>query len=224
MRAKEDILKKIRRALKNVPDDEVPEQVSVPRRYRRKGNLPKNETIALFAERAGEYKATVQRVSQKDLVKVIKESCLREDVKNLVIPEGFPAEWLPDSIKDEINFINDHPQSPLSHHQLDEADGVLTTCELAVAETGTIVLNAGPGQGRRVLTLLPDYHLCIVRENQIVELVPEGFAGVAGGVRGEGTPITMISGPSATSDIELSRVEGVHGPRRLEVLIVEAVD
>ncbi len=97
---------------------------------------------------------------------------------------------------------------------------MITTCALAVAQTGTIILDAGPGQGRRVLTLLPDYHLCIVREDQIVELVPEGFAHFEDIVKTEGRPITFISGPSATSDIELSRVEGVHGPRRLEILVV----
>ena len=97
---------------------------------------------------------------------------------------------------------------------------MITTCAFAVAQTGTIILDAGEGQGRRALTLVPDYHLCIVREDQIVELVPEGFAAVESSVKKGGQPITLISGPSATSDIELSRVEGVHGPRRLEVLIV----
>jgi L-lactate dehydrogenase complex protein LldG len=217
MRAKQAILKKICQSLEDIPEDESPEQVSVPRSYRQKGDLPHEETVALFAERAGEYKATVRRLSQKKLQQVIKESCLREDVQDLVIPEGFPAKWLPDS----INAMHDDPESPLSHEQLDEADGVITTCELAVAQTGTIFLNAGPGQGRRVLSLLPDYHICVIFESQILELIPEGFAGVEEGVRSEGHPITMISGPSATSDIELSRVEGVHGPRRLEVLIVE---
>ncbi len=218
-KSKEAILKKIRRSLEDVPENESPEEVPVPLTYRRQGERSHAEVVALFAERAGEYKATVQRVKQENILKVVKDSCLREDVQDLVIPEGFPAEWLPGG----INAMHDRPESPLSHHQLDEADGVITTCELAVAQTGTILLNAGPGQGRRVLTLLPDYHLCIVRASQIVELIPEGFAGVEEGVQSSGHPITMISGPSATSDIELSRVEGVHGPRRLEILIVEGL-
>ena len=106
----------------------------------------------------------------------------------------------------------------LSNRQLDESDGVLTGCALAIAQTGTIVLDSGTAQGRRAITLLPDYHLCIVHAAQIVGLVPEAIERLHGTVR---RPITFISGPSATSDIEFSRVEGVHGPRTLDVLIVD---
>ena len=151
-----------------------------------------------------------------DLKKVIAESCQRERVKNLVVPDGFATEYLPNN----ITPLFDDPNQPLTHQELDQSDGVITTCAYAVAQTGTIILNAGKGQGRRALTLVPDYHLCIVHEDQIAELVPEGFAAVRASVKKERRPITLISGPSATSDIELSRVEGVHGPRRLEVLIV----
>ena len=122
-----------------------------------------------------------------------------------------------------MEFLFDESDSKLTHQQLDESDGVITTCAFAVAQTGTIILDAGEGQGRRALTLVPDYHLCIVREDQIVELVPEGFLLVGSSVMKEGRPITFISGPSATSDIELSRVEGVHGPRRLEIIIIQVL-
>jgi L-lactate dehydrogenase complex protein LldG len=103
---------------------------------------------------------------------------------------------------------------------LNDADGVLTACALGIAQTGTIILDRGPGQGRRALTLLPDYHLCVIREDQIVGTVPEAVAALRESAAIPGRPQTWISGPSATSDIELSRVEGVHGPRTLEVLVV----
>lgn len=215
-KAKDHILGNIRKALGNVPDGEKPEDVEVPRKYHRKGERTGDEVITLFAERVGEYKATVKRIGHKELAKVIAESCSREEARKLVVPADFPKEWLPDS----IDPLWDKPANPLTHQELDDSDGVITTCALAVAETGTIILDAGQGQGRRVLTLLPDYHLCIVRASQIVELVPEGFAYFESSVKKEGRPVTFISGPSATSDIELSRVEGVHGPRRLEVLMI----
>lgn len=214
--SKNRMLDIIRKALAEVPDTEKPDDTEVSRTYRQKGNLPPTEVVKLFAERVGEYKATVKRVDEADLKKMITESFQKESVKNLVVPDGFPKELLPDT----ITLLIDDPKQPLSHQELDNSDGVITTCAYAVAQTGTIILDAGEGQGRRALTLVPDYHLCIVMEDQIVELVPEGFVAVESSVKEKGRPITLISGPSATSDIELSRVEGVHGPRRLEVLIV----
>lgn len=214
--AKNEILATIRKALADVPDTEKPSDVNVARDYRQKGSLSQDEIVNLFAERVGEYKATVQRIKQNELNEIIAKSCKRENVEKLVIPDGFEKSWLPEL----VNPLFDDPESSLSHQVLDESDGVITTCAYAVAETGTIILDAGKGQGRRALTLVPDFHLCIVREDQIVELVSEGFARVQSSVRKERRPVTFISGPSATSDIELSRVEGVHGPRRLEVLVV----
>lgn len=217
-KAKQAILDNIRQALNEVPEQEQPEDVSVPRSYRQRGTRDQTEIVDLFAERVSEYRATVHRVNSDALTDRIAASCVREKVEKLVVPAGFPGEWLPGG----LTYLQDEQASPLSHQQLDQSDGVITTCALGVAETGTVILDSGPGQGRRVLTLLPDYHLCIVRESQIVELVPEGFAHLEVQIKEEGPPVTFISGPSATSDIELSRVEGVHGPRRLEVLILRS--
>lgn len=214
--SKKEMLATIRKALSGVTDSESPDDIKVNRHYHQKGKLSKKEIVDLFTERVGEYKAAVQRVAEKDLKKVIAECCRRENVEQIAIPEGFQKEILPEA----VSPLFDYSDKPLSHQELDESDGVITTCAFAVAQTGTIILDAGKGQGRRALTLVPDYHLCIVRKDQVVELIPEGFSAVESSVKQQGRPITFISGPSATSDIELSRVEGVHGPRRLEVLIV----
>ncbi len=215
--AKKAILNNIQKALSNVPDAEQPADVAIPRNYLQQGKRSEEERVDLFIERVSEYKATVKRVDQDELAAVITKSCRSENVDKLIVPEGFPQQWIPDI----VDPLFDKAESPLSHQTLDNAGGVVSTCALAVAQTGTIILDAGEGQGRRALTLLPDYHICIVREHKIVELVPEGFAYIESLVKKEGPPITLISGPSATSDIELNRVEGVHGPRRLEVLVVQ---
>lgn len=214
--AKEEMLQRIKSALKNVPPDETPGEISVDRGYRQQGELSKVEKIDLFVERSGEYKASVKRVKIGEIKQRISEACEKQSAKEIAVPAGFDKTWLPDDIQPYF----DDSGGPLSHDQLDQLDGVISTCALAVAQTGTIILDAGPGQGRRVLSLLPDYHLCIVREDQIVELIPEGFAHFNSVIKEDGRPITFISGPSATSDIELSRVEGVHGPRRLDILVV----
>jgi L-lactate dehydrogenase complex protein LldG len=214
--AKETILWRIHRATRDVPEEERPEDVGVERGYRRENDAPREEIVERFAERAAEYEATVRRVRAEELPKAIEEALGRRGVKRLVVPPYLPKEWMPEGVE----TLRDAARSRLTKEELDGSDGALTGCALGIAQTGTIVLDSGRAQGRRALTLLPDYHLCVVREDQIVGLVPEAFAKLEDPVKNEGRAITFISGPSATSDIELDRVEGVHGPRTLEVLIV----
>jgi L-lactate dehydrogenase complex protein LldG len=213
--ARETILWRIRHATRDVPESERPEDVAVERGYRHEDEASREEIVERFAENVAEYVATVRRVSTGELPGAIGEILARRGVKRLVIPPHLPKEWVPEGIE----ALRDAARPCLTNEELDTSDGVLTGCALGIAQTGTIVLDAGRAQGRRALTLLPDYHLCVVREDQIVGLVPEAFVKLEETVKTEGRAVTFISGPSATSDIELDRVEGVHGPRTLEVLI-----
>jgi L-lactate dehydrogenase complex protein LldG len=214
--AQHDILRRIKLALRDIPASERPEDVPIARDYRQAGTSSHAELIERFIDRLIDYKAKVARVGEAQLGQAIASACAARGVRRLVAPADLPEGWAPAGVE----LLRDSGGA-LSNQQLDQSDGVLTGCALGIAQTGTIVLDGGPIQGRRVLTLLPDYHLCIVRADQIVELVPEAIAQLGPAVREQRRPITLISGPSATSDIELSRVEGVHGPRTLEVLIVE---
>lgn len=166
--------------------------------------------LDLLAERIADYRASVTRVGEQDAVADAVAGILgRHAAARIAVPADLPAAWRPPAVE----LVADDP--PLPNAQLGALDGVLTGCALAIAETGTIVLDAGPGQGRRALTLLPDLHVCVIRADQVVATVPEAIAALAATTR----PITFVSGPSATSDIELDRVEGVHGPRRLDVVL-----
>jgi len=187
-----------------------PASVDVPRDYARALD-PGVEVIELFAERVADYRATVHRVAAGDLPGTVAEALARRGARRLVVPAGLPGEWL--AAATDLEPIADDP--PLVLADLDAADGVVTGCAVAIAETGTIVLDSSPDQGRRMITLVPDYHLCVVRADQVVQTVPEAVARLD-----PDRPLTWISGPSATSDIELNRVEGVHGPRTLEVVLV----
>jgi L-lactate dehydrogenase complex protein LldG len=209
--ARDEVLRRIRSALRDVSAEERPEDVPVARDYRRAGTDPQAALVERFTERLVDYKARVRRVAEAELPQAIAAACMGRGVRRLVIPPDLPETWAPPGVE----LLRDNG---LTNRQLDESDGVLSGCALGIAQTGTIVLDHGALQGRRALTLLPDYHLCIVRAEQIVGLVPEAIERL----QAEGRrPITFISGPSATSDIELNRVEGVHGPRTLEVLIVD---
>jgi L-lactate dehydrogenase complex protein LldG len=200
--ARSEILGRIRRSLADRPAD-----VAIPRDYDLTRPFP--DPLALFADRVADYKATVQQVRARQLPTAITAALHRREARTVAVPADVPSSWCAAGVEWQL----DDPA--LSVDELDKADGVLTGCAVAIAETGTIVLDAGPTQGRRALTLVPDYHLCVVRAKQVVGTVPEALA-LLDPVR----PLTFISGPSATSDIELNRVEGVHGPRNLEVLLV----
>jgi L-lactate dehydrogenase complex protein LldG len=214
--AREAILQRIRAALHDVPATEKPEDVPVARDYRHSDTEAREEVIAQFIERVADYKVLVRRVEEAALPQAIAAACAARGVKRLVIPTDLPDAWRPA----QVELLPD--AGTLSYEQLDSSDGVLTGCALGIAQTGTIVLNGGAYQGRRAITLLPDYHLCVVFERQIVDLVPAAIANLRDAVLAERRPITFISGPSATSDIELNRVEGVHGPRTLHVLVVHS--
>jgi len=202
--AREEVLGRIKQALARDPAGEI----EIARSYRQTSGMSGAAMIDRFTERAEAYKATVRRVA--DAAGVTEEG--RRFQGRFVVPEDLPEAWLPS------DFVRDHGQ--LSHRELDAVAGVVTGCALAVAETGTIVLDAGVGQGRRAITLLPDFHVCIVPVERIVASVPEAIRALRPSLP---RPLTFMSGPSATSDIELNRVEGVHGPRRLEILLVGEV-
>jgi len=200
--ARDAVLARIRSAL-----EPAPVRVAVPRDYRRSGTLARDEVVARFVERVEEYRATV--VETSDPRDAIAQFLAGET--RIVIAADFPAELRPGGAE----LVED---TGLDATELDAFDGALTTCAVACAETGTIALDTGPGQGRRAITLVPDLHVCVVEAAQIVETVPELFERLAPSARA-GRPIVLVSGPSATSDIELNRVEGVHGPRKLAVVV-----
>jgi L-lactate dehydrogenase complex protein LldG len=168
------------------------------------------DIVAQFAEYAAEYRAHVQTVTEGEVPGML---ALLLAGTRVLVPGGLPAEWLAP--------LNTTPDAGQSHAELSGFGAVLTTCAAAIAETGTVVLDHGPGQGRRALTLIPDQHVCIVWADQVVDSVPEAVAALQAAITA-GRPLTWISGPSATSDIELSRVEGVHGPRRLNILLIDS--
>jgi L-lactate dehydrogenase complex protein LldG len=213
--AREALLGRIRAALGDVPASERPEDMPLERGYRTVDDAGAADRLALFVERVRDYEAIVSVVAAADLPRAIAAACEGRGVKRLVVPADVPAGWVPAG----VTAVR---EPGLSNAELEQSDGVLTACALGIAQTGTIVLDAGPGQGRRAITLVPDYHLCVVREDQVVGLVPEAVARLACSAARPDRPITFISGPSATSDIELNRVEGVHGPRTLEVLVVRS--
>ena len=181
----------------------------IPRHYRRIGKLNEDERLALFDERIRHYNGT-PFYSRGDIQTDIARVLFEREKRILITPPAFPKEWLPTGFM----FI---PDENLTKEQLDLNDGVVTLCTLAIALTGTVVLQSSREQGRRAATLVPDYHLCVLRKEDVVELVPEAMRKLE---PAKGLPLTFFSGPSATVDIEMTRVRGVHGPRTLDVLII----
>jgi L-lactate dehydrogenase complex protein LldG len=206
---RDEILASIRSAIGAAPARD-PDYAAIPRRYRAQGALSRPMLIDLFAARLEHYQVGVERCTEGGLRDAIAQAFARRGVRRVAIPRDVPGRWLTPG----IDFAID---DGLGYEELDRRDGVLTGCTMAIALTGTIVLRHGAAEGRRALSLIPDYHLCVVRADQIVETVPEAFRKVWE----EGTRVlTTISGPSATADIEMTRVRGVHGPRTLDVLLL----
>src|SRR3989440_5013725 len=204
--AKDVMLARVRAAIANAP-----EPPPIPYDFRERDERDRATILEDFIERLVDYKAIVTRTDDASLPQAVVDACQQQGITQLVVPADLPSRWIPSGVK----VLWDDP--PLTIAQLDEGSAVLTGCAIAIAQTGTIILDGGATQGRRTLSLIPDRHLCVVYTEQVVGLVPEAIARLAERAT---HPMTLISGPSATSDIELSRVEGVHGPRTLYVFVV----
>lgn len=201
MNAREDILQRIRSANTGI------EVRPIERAYRQGPDrvLATGELLDLLEERLVDYRAAVRRCPPRSIGATVGE--LLGGAGPVLAAPGIPREWCPTAEPDRIE---------LGPHELDRYAAVVTAAAVACAETGTIALDASPDQGRRAITLIPDLHICVVHAEQVVALVPEMVSRLVAD-----RPTTLISGPSATSDIELERVEGVHGPRNLAVVLVE---
>jgi len=218
---RDEVLSRVRAALGSPPADSSgtdsltdasPQPASG---YRTLGDLDEGRRLDLLAERLADYHAAVRRTTHGGRAAAVGAALAERGVRRVVVPAGLDLLVVLQALPPDVDLIIDDDLSP---QDLDAIDGVITGAAVAIAETGTIVLDGSPDQGRRAITLVPDYHLCLVRADQVVGLVPEAIDRLA---PRSGQPLTWISGPSATSDIELSRVEGVHGPRTLEVILVE---
>ncbi|HEY1617719.1 MAG TPA: LUD domain-containing protein [Streptosporangiaceae bacterium] len=190
--------------------------------YRTVGQRDRADLLDLLSDRLTDYKATVRRTSAAGLAAEIAAALGERGARRVVVAAGLGSAVLDPAVlaRTDVETVTDGGPGgvTLSPAELDGLDGTVTGAAVAIAETGTIVLDGSPGQGRRAISLVPDYHLCVVRASQVVELVPEAVARLANAAT---RPLTWISGPSATSDIELERVEGVHGPRTLVVVLVQ---
>ncbi|MEU8912113.1 LUD domain-containing protein [Streptomyces nigrescens] len=212
MSSRDVVLARVRRALADVPRAEGPDGPPVARDYHRvHGSRTAAQDVDLLAENLADYRALVHRSTAEELPSLIRRLLAERGARTVLVPPGLDASWTAGA---GVTLVEDRASS--TPRELDAVDSVLTGCAVAIAETGTLVLDGGPDQGRRRITLVPDHHLCVVRvPDQVVGSVPEALPRLA-----PERPLTWISGPSATSDIELDRVEGVHGPRTLEVILL----
>jgi L-lactate dehydrogenase complex protein LldG len=205
--AREEILGRIRGALKDAPIGATYEEIN--RDFQRKGSLDREASLHLLKDRLLDYDSEIFEVTTgSEIAGAVAQALQRGNEQQVLVAEAFPTTWLPAGIDAVVD-------KQLTTEQLDGLGTVVTTCEAAVASTGTIILVHEGAQGRRAITLLPDHHICIVSRNQIFELWPQAVASIDSQSR---KAITTISGPSATSDIEMTRIRGVHGPRRLSVI------
>jgi len=217
--ARDGVLAKIRHSLRDVLGQDVPgdrsatrdaEYAAIPREYRRPGQADRAAILELLANRLHDYDATVYTCTAQEIAQTVATAMAARRKTSLLCADQLPSEWLPAGFGFPV-------VDGLPYDEIDRGEGVITGCVAAIAFTGTIILRHGAGDGKRALTLIPDYHLCVVFAEQVVETVPEGLARLKGM---ETLPLTTISGPSATADIEMTRVKGVHGPRFLDVILV----
>ncbi|MBV8069658.1 MAG: LUD domain-containing protein [Acidobacteriaceae bacterium] len=209
MSAREEILEQISRGVGERGPNRASEYASIPREYKVRGTSDPAARVELFLDRLHDYGATVYRCTNAEIAATITRALSLRNKQAIFVAPAFPRRNLPAG----FTLLDG---ASASYSELDQSAGVLTTCAIAIAVTGTIVLRHSAEEGRRALTLIPDYHLCVVYENQVVETVPEGIRAMSH----FGTaPLTTISGPSATADIEMTRVKGVHGPRTLDVIL-----
>lgn len=214
--ARTEVLARIRTALKDVPPAEESaihaEWETLPRGYTQTATRSREEILELLDDRLRDYDATVEHAALGQVSAAIHRMLASRGLTRLVVPAGL-AQALGEPLPGGVEFVEDTGFSP---SELDGFAGVVTAATLAIAETGTLVLQNVPGEGRRAPTLVPDYHLCIVRASDVVETVPEAFARLAATAT---LATTFVSGPSATADIEMTRIKGVHGPRTLDVIV-----
>jgi L-lactate dehydrogenase complex protein LldG len=208
--ARSMILGRIRDALGERRSAAHADHASIARTYRQAADLDPAARTALFVDRLEHYQVGAYRATRSTLPAIVGQTLALRSRTSLLVPSGVPRDWLPSGLR----VIAD---DGLGHAELDRIEGVLTGCSVAIAATGTIVLRHVAAEGRRALTLVPDYHLCVVMEDQIVQTVPEAIRVIES--LGPSL-VTTISGPSATADIEMTRIRGVHGPRTLDVVIV----
>jgi L-lactate dehydrogenase complex protein LldG len=213
--SREEVLRRIRLAIGDAPADAAAiraEWSAVPRNYKRAASLERETILELLEDRLRDYDATVVRANAGGISAAIGRILAERGKRRVVIPAGL-AEALGESLPVGFDFVIDEG---MTSTELDGFEGVVTASTLAIAETGTIVLQNVPGQGRRAPTLIPDYHLCVVRAADVVETVPEAMGRLQATAA---VAMTFVSGPSATADIEMTRIKGVHGPRFLDVIL-----